>query len=144
MNRDDADEVFQTTSIVLYQKYAHFEPISASFYTWACRVAYLEVLHFRRIKRGDSLLTERALELLRDEVLRRSDELQQREEALVECLKKLSDPDRALIAERYYNNVAPKQIAERLGRSTYAIYRSLTRVHATLRRCVNRALAYGG
>ena len=143
MNRDDAEEVFQATSIVLYQKYAQFEPVEASFYTWACRVAYLEVLYFRRTKRRDSRLTERALELLRDEALRRSDEFEQREEALERCLKKLSEPDRTLIVERYYNNLAPKQVAQRLGRSINSIYRSLTRVHDLLRRCVNHNLAYG-
>jgi RNA polymerase sigma-70 factor (ECF subfamily) len=143
LNRNDAEEVFQTTSIVLYQKYAQFEPISASFYTWACRVAYLEVLHFRRTRKRDGLLTERALELLHDELIRRSDEFEHREEALEKCLKKLSEPDRTLIAERYYNDLAPKQIADRLGRSINSIYRSLARVHVMLRSCVSRTLAYG-
>lgn len=144
MNRDDADEVFQATSIVLYQKYAQFEPNEASFYTWACRVAYFEVLYFRRTRRRDSLLSERALELLRDGALHGTQEWEQREDALEDCLKKLSEPDRRLIMERYYNNLAPKQIAERLDRSTDSIYRSLTRIHGILRRCVNRALSYGG
>jgi RNA polymerase sigma-70 factor (ECF subfamily) len=143
MNRNDAEEVFQTTSIVLYQKYDGFEPISASFYTWACRVAYLEVLHFRRTRRRDSLLTERALELLRDEVVRRSDEFEQREDELEKCLKKIIEPDRTLIAERYHNDLAPKQIAERLGKSINSIYRSLTRIHVMLRCCVDRTIAYG-
>jgi RNA polymerase sigma-70 factor (ECF subfamily) len=143
MNRNDAEEVFQATSIVLYQKYAQFEPISATFYTWACRVAYLEVLYFRRTKRRDSLLTERALECLHDEAIRRSDEFEHREDALEKCLKKLSESDRSLIAERYYNDLAPKQVAERLGKSINSIYRSLTRVHEMLRTCVNRTLAYG-
>jgi RNA polymerase sigma-70 factor (ECF subfamily) len=127
----------------LYRKYAQFEPVEASFYTWACRVAYLEVLYFRRNNRRDNLLTERALGLLRDEAIRRSDEFELREEALEKCLEKLSEQDRTLIVERYYNDLAPKQIAERLGSSIHSIYRSFTRIHDTLRRCVNRTLAYG-
>lgn len=144
LNRDDADDVYQKTSIVLYKKYAEFKPRQATFYTWACRVAYLEVLYFRRTQRKTNLLSEQALELLRDEALRCSDDLERREEALVDCLKKLGAPERTLIEERYYNNLAPKQIAEQLGKSTYSIYRALTRVHSMLRRCIDTKLAQGG
>ena len=143
MNRDDAEEVFQTTSIVLYQKYAQFEPVSASFYTWACRVAYFEVLYFRRNKNRECILSEQSLEILHDEALRRSDEFEQREQVLEGFLKELRKFDRTLIEERYYNSLPPKQIAEKLGRSTDSIYRALTRVHGMLRRCVNRSLAIG-
>jgi RNA polymerase sigma-70 factor (ECF subfamily) len=46
-NFDDADDLFQQTSLVLWQKYEQFDP-AKSFVTWACGVARFEVEHFRR------------------------------------------------------------------------------------------------
>lgn len=144
MNRDDADEAYQSTSIVLYKKYGQFDPEIGSFYTWACRVAHLEVLNLRRGKRRAGMLSEEALELLHQEAVKRSDESKAREDALETCLKRLSPADRKLIEDRYYNELAPKEIAAKLGRSRHAVYRALARVHGMLRRCVDSSLSQEG
>src|SRR6266404_5220948 len=46
-NLDDADDLFQQTSLVLWDKFDHFDP-GKSFIAWACGVARFEVSNFLR------------------------------------------------------------------------------------------------
>ena len=45
-NAADADELLQESSYILWKKFDQFEPES-NFGSWACRVAYFEVLKYR-------------------------------------------------------------------------------------------------
>jgi RNA polymerase sigma-70 factor, ECF subfamily len=57
-SRDDADEVMQQTTTVLWEKYDSFRP-DGDFVRWACGVARLEVLtHWRNRRRVRVLLGE--------------------------------------------------------------------------------------
>ena len=51
---DDADDLFQQTSLVLWDKFEQFDP-SRSFVSWACGVARYEVLNFLRARSRDRL-----------------------------------------------------------------------------------------
>src|SRR5215472_639653 len=51
---DDADDLFQQTSLVLWDKFDQFDP-SRSFAGWACGVARYEVLNFLRARSRDRL-----------------------------------------------------------------------------------------
>ena len=130
LNHVDADEVYQSTSVVLWRKYHQFDASGGSFYAWACQIARLEVMHLRRRKRHTLMLSDEVLELLLNDVTNRSDEFAWREEALQSCLEQLTSPDRRLIEERYYNSRRPKEIAQLLNRSTHVVYRSLARIHS--------------
>lgn len=139
-NRSDADDIFQSTSIVLYKKFEEFDPSVGSFYSWACRIAYLEVLNARRSQRRATALSDEVIELLYADTVRRTKELNSREGALEDCIKKLPKSDRQLVEQRYFEEYSPKQIAQKSSRSVHAIYRSLAKVHGLLRRCVDRAM----
>ena len=60
-NRADADDLFQTTSLVLWRKFDTFRP-GSSFFAWARRTAELEVRNF--LKRNRSLFIPFSEELL--------------------------------------------------------------------------------
>ena len=49
MNEADADELYQETSIVLWEKFEEFEP-GTNFLAWASHIAYYKTLNFRRQK----------------------------------------------------------------------------------------------
>ncbi len=51
---DDADDLFQQTSLVLWDKFDQFDP-SRSFVGWACGVARFEVLNFLRTRSRNRL-----------------------------------------------------------------------------------------
>jgi RNA polymerase sigma-70 factor (ECF subfamily) len=135
----DADEVFQNTCVVLWKKFDSYDS-QGSFYSWACKIAYLEMMHLRRTNKRLQTFSEEVLELLAENMLSRATELNSRQSALEDCLQKLSLTDRKLIEQRYYLQRRPKEIAADRTRSVDSVYRALTRIHMSLRECVGRTL----
>ncbi len=83
------------------------------------------------------------LETVSKEALERSDELEQRRAALVECLKKLRPKDRELIQQRYTPGERGKHLAEQIGRPANSVYQSLGRIRRVLMDCIQRRLTAG-
>ena len=138
-NHHDAEEVFQNTNVVLWNKFADFQP-GSNFFAWASRIAYYEVLSLMKQQRRSRTFSDEALELLASEAVALSDQSTERYEALEECLARLDPPDRQLLQERYYFQRAPKQIAASQSKSVHAIYRALSRIHNVLLNCVQRSM----
>jgi RNA polymerase sigma-70 factor (ECF subfamily) len=138
-NHHDAEEVFQNTNVVLWNKFADFQP-GSNFFAWASRIAYYEVLSLMKQQRRSRTFSDETLELLANEAVALSDQTTERYEALEECLSRLDAPDRELLQERYYRQRPPKQIAARQSKSVHAIYRALSRIHNVLLNCVQRSM----
>jgi RNA polymerase sigma-70 factor (ECF subfamily) len=138
-NHHDAEEVFQNTNVVLWNKFADFQP-GSNFFAWASRIAYYEVLSLMKQQRRNRTFSDEALELLANEAVAMSDQSTERYEALEECLARLDPPDRELLQERYYYQRPPKQIAASRSKSVHAIYRALSRIHNVLLNCVQRSM----
>jgi RNA polymerase sigma-70 factor, ECF subfamily len=138
-NHHDAEEVFQNTNVVLWNKFADFQP-GSNFFAWASRIAYYEVLSLMKQQRRSRTFSDETLELLANEAVAMSDQSTERYEALEECLARLSGPDRELLQERYYFQRPPKQIAASQSKSVHAIYRALSRIHNVLLNCVQRSM----
>ncbi|TWT81514.1 RNA polymerase sigma factor [Planctomycetes bacterium CA13] len=139
MNRqDDAEEIFQLTCMVLWQKFSKYDS-SGNFAAWACRIAHYETLKHRESKRRIKLLSDETLASLAEAAMPISTELSERRTALSNCLNKLQASDHNLIRERYFDGLSVGQISERAGRSTHAIYRELSKIHGILSRCVERS-----
>jgi RNA polymerase sigma-70 factor len=64
-----------------------------------------------------------------------------RGEALTGCLGRLGPGARELLQLRYADGLSAAAIAGRLARSAAAVYQSLSRIHRSLRRCVEQELA---
>src|SRR3954454_14146141 len=62
-NLDDADDLFQQTCLVLWNKFDQFDP-SKSFAAWACGVARFEVSNFLRSRGRQRLYFSDDLNLL--------------------------------------------------------------------------------
>jgi RNA polymerase sigma-70 factor len=142
-NHHDAEEVFQNTNVVLWNKFADFQP-GTNFFAWASRIAYFEVLSLMKQQRRSRTFSDEALELLANEAIALSDQSTERFEALEECLARLNAPDRELLQERYYYQRPPKQIAASQSKSVHAIYRALSRIHNMLLNCVQRSMKEDG
>lgn len=60
----DVEDLLQEVNRIIWQKYAEFQP-DANFAAWAYKIAYFEVLKFRKLKGRDRLrFTDATLELL--------------------------------------------------------------------------------
>jgi RNA polymerase sigma-70 factor (ECF subfamily) len=139
-NYQDANDVFQNSSCVLWKKYDEFTP-NTNFFSWACQIARYEVLTHYRKKSNQHIFTERVLDELATEVETHSDQLSLRAEILAKCLEKLSLSDKHMIRARYHIGLKMNEIAKSLSISTASAYRLVSRIHDQLFRCVERALS---
>jgi RNA polymerase sigma-70 factor len=135
----DAEEVFQNTNVVLWDKFAEFRT-GSSFFAWASRIAYFEALNLFKQRRV-SLLSGDAIDALASEAIALSDQSSARMDALSECLSRLTPADREVIQDRYFYQRPPKQIAAMHSRSLDSVYRALSRIHNLLLNCVERTMA---
>jgi len=144
---DDADDLFQQTSLVLWDKYDQFDR-SKSFVPWACGVARYEVSNFLRSRSRHRLYFSDDLNLLlidaQAEYERELEQLEGRRTALAECMKKLRERDLDLLQECYGRSVRIPDVARCRGRSAQSIHNSLRRIRRALHACVSRSLAQGG
>jgi RNA polymerase sigma-70 factor (ECF subfamily) len=140
LRQADAEEIFQETCLILWKKFDSYDP-TKDFRAWACKIAYFEVLQLRRTSRRLQTFSDEALALLADDALAHSDYVGRRQAALEACLEKLKPQDREMVEQRYYHRRTPKEIAGLKARSTYSIYRALSRIHLALLNCVQGRLA---
>ena len=139
---DDADDLFQQTTIILWNKFGDYDR-SRSFLTWACGVARFEVSNFLRTRGRQKLYFTDDLNLLLIEAYDRvpKDEMEDRRDALGQCVGKLRDRDRELLRECYGDPTGIGTAAGKRGRSSQSVYNSLRRIRRALYECIERALA---
>ena len=69
----DADDIMQETSLALWQKFSEFDP-ERDFFRWACGVAFVAVLRYRRRTTKDKLwFNEELLQLISTDLLERKE-----------------------------------------------------------------------
>ena len=142
VNRSDAEDVFQNTSVVLWEKFDAYQP-GTNFLAWACRIAYFEALYDRRKTHRVRTLSDEAWQALAADALAISEEKEDRQEALADCLQKLSASDRNLLEQKYFSQRSVAEIAAATAKSVHSVYRSLSRIHDALLQCVRRAMSAG-
>lgn len=140
-SRDDAEEVFQETTLALWRSFHEFEP-GTNFLGWAKRVAFHRVLTFRKQRRRQGVpSSEEFLTAVDRMVAAHEDEMDTRLRALASCLQKLPEADRRLVACRYESNRQVKSLAAQLGQPANTLYKALERIRHALVECVNRVVA---
>ena len=135
----DVDDVLQQAFLVMWKKFDVSYP-EASFYSWATRIAYLEVLKSReRTSRNLTVLDSTVLEQIALDEAREPDYLFDLKSYLEDCLDKLGRGDRELIEQRYQPGVLVGALAAELGRPVNSVSKSLGRIRRTLWKCINEA-----
>jgi RNA polymerase sigma-70 factor, ECF subfamily len=144
-NRDDAEDVFQETTLRLWEKFDEFE-LGTDFGRWASRVARLTVLNFvRRHRRRRRFFSDELLDQIAKTHQREATQLtSERTQALTHCVERLGASDRELIETCYAGDRSIKEIARMQGRTADAIYQALSRIRRALLACVERTLVAEG
>jgi len=142
-NWSDAEDILQDTASIMWSKFAEFTP-GTDFLAWACRIARLVVANYyrkRKVRKREFYLNDALLESIA-RVARSSRIMYQdhRIDALQHCLGKLRDKDQTLIRWRYESGSSIQRIAEAIGRSIDAVYKSLSRIHYQLMVCIEHTL----
>jgi RNA polymerase sigma-70 factor (ECF subfamily) len=137
----DAEDVLQETNLVLWKKAAEFAP-GTDFTAWACRIAQFQVMAFRkRHQRTREYFDDALLAQLAEDATIQMEGVDDRQHALLECVKTLKPAARDLVARRYEPGGSVNVMAERSGRSPKAVSEALRRVREALLRCIERRLS---
>tara|TARA_R110002095_G_scaffold206269_2_gene190206 strand:+ start:226 stop:798 length:573 start_codon:yes stop_codon:yes gene_type:complete len=144
-NCDDAEDVFQRTSLIIWKKFPEYDP-SGSFFYWSCGVAFYEVKNFMKVAQRKRLhFCEDVIEHLADErSMYPQHKLDQRTSALQECLHKLKERDRELVRQVYRDHASIKDLAETTGAAIQTLYNRLNHIRRQLTHCIERTLSYTG
>lgn len=138
-NRTDADDVLQATNLVMWTKRGQFVE-GTDFAAWAARIAHFEVLTQRKRKSRERLRFDDALvEQLSREAADDPGSVDLVLQMLRRCMDKLGDADRELLNMQYADDLAARQIAERLGRSPGAIAQATHRIRMLLLKCIDES-----
>jgi RNA polymerase sigma-70 factor (ECF subfamily) len=138
-NRDDAEDVFQSTCLVLWKKWEEFDP-QRDFFTWACGVAHYEVRNFLRRRRpGGQPLSEELMSRIAETRLKAEDMLERRGGYLGQCLDKLAETQRRLVEQCYLGDRPIKDIAADMSITPAALTMRLQRIRKTLFECMDLA-----
>ncbi len=135
-SQQDAEEVLQETSIVLWNKYGEFEQ-GTHFFAWAYKIAYFEALKYRRSKARDRLVfSDDVFEKLAQRAVTTSEAHDKRKAALKLCFEKLPSKSQALLKAVYFKKQSIKNVAEELNTQPKAMYRFFTKVRHELKHCI--------
>lgn len=134
--REDAEDVFQRTSVVLWRKIETWDA-SVDFLSWACGVAFYEVKNFVRVSGRDRLrFGDALLERLAEERAATLASRDERVAALEDCLKKLDPPERDLLRRAYGDEASVRALAAESGKAAQTLYNRLNQLRRRLFECV--------
>lgn len=137
-NRHDAEDVFQQTSLILWQKWEQFDQ-KQDFVAWACGIARNEVRNFLRTRGRERVaFSDKLMNELADVRLEVQPLLEKRRNLLVACMKKLDFLARELLERCYQNKEPMKIIARQLRTTTNGLYLRLRRIRRELLDCIER------
>jgi RNA polymerase sigma-70 factor, ECF subfamily len=140
-NWEDADDLYQSTCLVLWRKFESFVPES-NFFAWARETAKLEARSFLRRRQSTICVSEELLDALAEVVLdAQGDTSGVYLAALRHCRATLDAPDQELLQLRYVKNLGTREIAQRLQRFQSNVCRSLHRIRRRLLECIRIELA---
>jgi len=143
-NLHDADDVLQDVCVVLWEKFAQYDP-HGSFGHWASGIAVNVCRNFLRKKQ------RRYATGLHDEIVSQvshvhhgtSELLELRRETLRNCLGKLTEQEHELLQHVYGNRDAVVDLARDAGHSPGRMYGRLFRIRKKLLDCINKTLRAG-
>lgn len=139
----DLDDIMQDTAMSLWEKFDTFDN-TREFLPWAMRLAYFEVLRFRKKRSRDRLVfSDELVELLAGEAPQ-AEIAEPVRLALDSCLCRLDSRSRAVIEARYGQGTSITDLAAARNESVHRLYRILEKVRGMLVTCVRRQLAADG
>lgn len=138
-NHNDAEEVFQETSLILWREFHKFR-LDADFMPWALGISFNQIRKFRRRRKSHAILSDPLFDELAKDATEISESIDARNRALRLCLQSLSPRNREMIELFYGTRTSAGQIAKQWNRTVHAVYKALKVVRQTLLECINQQL----
>ena len=143
-NTNDAEDVLQETSIVLWEKFDDYQE-GTNFGAWAIAIARNKSLRFM-----DN--NKRTRQLFSNDFYKRVSELasisvgdvDQRSEALQICLEKVPDDGKELLTMKYTKEMSYQKISQYTGRSVNNLYSYFCKLNRALKICIEKRIEAQG
>ncbi|WP_016957734.1 sigma-70 family RNA polymerase sigma factor [Catenovulum agarivorans] len=139
-DKTTADDIFQETCLVLWQKFNTFE-VGTSFSKWANTIAYYKIINFRskqnkyQLGLDDDFLLEFSDNLAIIES--RATKQEKKWRHLEHCRSQLSSSMQTVYHGFYVENSTAQHVADNTGRSIYAIRKALGKLRKKLIDCID-------
>jgi RNA polymerase sigma-70 factor (ECF subfamily) len=139
--RADAEDLFQKSVLAAWQGRGGFRR-DADLFAWLCGIARNHIrLHYRSRLRSKVVFDQDVVDQLADRLQQEDEWFQRRQSALAGCLDRLRDGQRLLVEQYYRSDATIRDFALGRGLSAEALYKSLGRIRAALRGCIEATLA---
>ena len=136
----DADDVLQDAIIAMIRKYGEFRA-GSNFRAWAFSILRNEILHTKRkYARNRIALSLHTLGDIEKHIERADPLLVEQTKYLHGCVDQLSEHSKQVFMMRYREHQDVSTISGRLRRSVGSLHTLLTRIRATLRKCIESAV----
>ena len=143
-NAHAAEDIFQNVALKAMTREVSFENESALL-SWAFITARREGIDWLRRHQRETCLDADILELLEHEwQAAPSHPSGAKIEALQDCLEAAPEASRRLLKLRYFDGYSCEEVAEQMGIGLNAIYKRVSRLHASLKQCVEGKLGQPG
>jgi RNA polymerase sigma-70 factor (ECF subfamily) len=137
-------DVFQEVSLTLWQAFDTYDP-ARPFGAWARGVALRKVLqHREKWARFPLAFSPEAIEAIADAFGRTERDGEDRPAALRDCLSRLPEKSRQILAWRYEGGLPGEEVARLAGMTLDALYQALSRLRGRLEECIRQRLAMQG
>jgi len=141
------DDLAQEALVIAYEKMDEFDE-KRDFGAWVRGIARNLVINERRKDaRRKRILSDNLTEVLvastsvpESELEEKGDRAQAKVSALRECLKRVPEKSRSLVQAKYEEELSAPDIASKLNMTSAAVRKSLERVRAALRKCMEERL----
>jgi RNA polymerase sigma-70 factor (ECF subfamily) len=136
-----AEDIFQNVALKSMEKEVKFDS-DGSLISWAFITARRQGIDWlRRQKNAPVSLDQTILEIIEAEWANESlDRESGRNQALRDCLDELPKKSRQLLKLRYFDGQRCEEVASAFGTKLDAIYKRLSRLHNTLKGCIESKL----
>lgn len=141
LNWSDAEDLFQETCLMLWQKFDEFKP-GTNFLAWALRIADHRVMKFHTKQARHAAFTAS----LRDALMVDAVGLAEEQDAetslrmLAGCMDRLTENDRRMVTLCYAEGLPVRRVADAMDRSPQSVHNSLCRIRKWLLNCIQRNL----
>ena len=141
-NMSDAEDVYQQTTVLMWQKFAEFQP-GTSFGSWSLKIAYYTIKNFQRSQsRKHVFFSDVVMEKVANSYRAIDEERSsERLQAMIDCVKRLPEKHQHILRLHYGENAPISQIAQWQGKSRAAVSMILSRLRRSLFECINSRLA---
>ena len=137
----DAEDILQESKLAMWRSFKNFEP-GTNFNAWSRKVVFYRILTYRKQKSKENerhIYSDTFYELLQEEVIDGEERREQQFSKLKQCIKQLQETHHKILMLRYNEGHSIEQLAEAVGRTVAASYKTLSRIRLNLRNCLHKS-----